>query len=93
MKIVGNTNVQGIMKAYGKNVGNVKKTEGPKFESDKIEISQEAHDFQVAMKALKDLPEVREEKVAELKQQVSSGTYNPSSEDVMNKLLSRLIGS
>jgi len=93
MKIVGNTNVQSVMKAYGKNVGKTKKTEGIKFESDKIEISQEAHDFQVAMKAFKDLPDVREDKVSELKEQVNSGSYKPSSEDVMNKLLSRLEGA
>jgi len=90
MKIVGNPNVQRIMKAYNKDVGKTKKTEGLKFESDKIEISQEAHDFQLAMKALNDLPDVREDKIAEAKEQLESGNYKPSSEDVLNKLLERL---
>ncbi len=67
-----------------------KKQKGSSSNLTKIEISQEAHDFQLAMKALNDLPDVREDKIAEAKEQLESGNYKPSSEDVLNKLLERL---
>lgn len=92
MKIVGNPNVQRIMKAYNKDVEATKKTTGPKFESDKIEISQQAHDYQLAMKALNKLPDTRGEKVEEVKSQLDSGNYKPSSEDILNKILERIKG-
>ena len=90
MKIQGNPNIQSIMKAYGKTAHKAKKTEGQKFEKDKIEISSQAREIQVAMKALKETPEVREAKVNEIKAQIKNGTYNPSAEDVAEKLLGRI---
>ncbi len=67
-----------------------KKAEGMKFEEDKIEISSQAREIQVAMKALKEVPDVREEKVNEIRAQIKNGTYKPSSEDVAEKLLERI---
>ncbi len=61
-----------------------------KFEEDKIEISSQAREIQVAMKALKEVPDVREEKVNEIRAQIKNGTYKPSSEDVAEKLLERI---
>ncbi len=78
------------MKAYGKTPPKAKKTEGMKFEEDKIEISTQAKEIQVAMKALKDLPDVREDKVNEIRAQIKDGSYKPSSEDVAEKLLERI---
>jgi len=90
MKIQSNPNIQKIMKAYGKTPPKAKKAEGMKFEEDKIEISTQAKEIQVAMKALKDLPEVREDKVNEIRAQIKDGSYKPSSEDVAEKLLERI---
>ena len=90
MKIQGNPNIQKIMKAYGKTTPKAQKTEGKKFEEDKIEISSQAREIQVAMKALKELPEVREDKVNEIRAQIKDGTYKPSAEDVAEKLLERI---
>lgn len=78
------------MKAYGKTAPKAKKAEGMKFEEDKIEISSQAREIQVAMKALKEVPDVREEKVNEIRAQIKNGTYKPSSEDVAEKLLERI---
>lgn len=90
MKIQSNPNIQSVMKAYGKTAPKAKKAEGKKFEEDKIEISSQAREIQVAMKALKDVPDVREEKVNEIRAQIKNGTYKPSSEDVAEKLLERI---
>lgn len=43
---------------------------------DNVELSQNARDLQRAQKALQDLPDIREDKVAALKQQIENGTYD-----------------
>jgi negative regulator of flagellin synthesis FlgM len=88
MRINNSQNIQQVMKAYNKNVSKVKKTEKATFQSDKIEISESAKDFQVAMKALSDVPEVREEKVEALKKEIADGKYQPSAKDIAKKMLS-----
>jgi len=88
MKITNQMNIQNVLKTYGKSV---KKTETPDKvvqSSDKVEISSAARDIQVARKALTDLPEVRTEKLDELKQLMASGNYKPSAEDIVDKLFS-----
>jgi len=87
MRINNSQNVQQVLKAYNKNVSKVKKTEETKFKSDKIEISESSKDFQVAMKALEDTPEIREDKVAELKKKIADGNYQPSAQDIAKKML------
>jgi len=87
MKINSQMRINSINKAYGKNVGKVKKTEKAGMKPDTIEISEEAKDFQVAMKAFSELPEVREEKVEALKEKVQSGNYKPSAKDIAAKMM------
>lgn len=90
MKIFNNPNIQKVMKSYGKNVNKVKKSEGIKFSKDKIEISDEAREFQIAKSAFDKLPEIREDKVSEIKDEISKGNYKPSSREVAEKILSSL---
>lgn len=54
--------------------------------TDKIEISNFGQSLAIAKQAVNDAPEIREERVAELKAQISSGTYHVSSEDIAEKL-------
>lgn len=89
MRINNNINVQQVLKGYNKNVGKVKKTEKSAMKRDQIDISQSAKDFQVAMDAFKKLPDVRQEKVDDVKEQLDQGTYKPSAEDVIKKMMSR----
>ncbi|MCC5910838.1 MAG: flagellar biosynthesis anti-sigma factor FlgM [Clostridiaceae bacterium] len=87
MKIFNNPNITKIMKTYNKNnkpTEKVKEIEGTK---DKIEISPKAKEFQVAMQAFKQLPATREDKVAEIKQQIESGSYNVSGKEVVDKII------
>lgn len=88
MRINNSQNIQQVMKAYNKNVSKVKKTEKATLQSDKIEISESAKDFQVAMKALSDVPEIREDKVKDLKKKIVDGNYQPSAKDIAKKMLS-----
>ncbi len=55
--------------------------------ADKVEISSEARDFQAVLNAIKLTPDVREEKVDEIKKKIDSGTYNISGRDVVEKLI------
>ncbi|BCS80900.1 flagellar biosynthesis anti-sigma factor FlgM [Anaerocellum diazotrophicum] len=55
--------------------------------TDKVEISSEARDFQAVLNAIKLTPDVREEKVDEIKKKIDSGTYNVSGRDVVEKLI------
>ena len=87
MKINNQMKINRINKAYGKNVGKVKKTEKSEFKKDKIEISEEAKSFQVAMNAINKLPEARQDKVDELKKQIEEGTYKPSAKEIAKRML------
>lgn len=90
MKIGNSINIQNVMKCYNKTTANVKKQDKVSLSPDKIEISDAAKEYQVAMKAFKQLPEVREDLVNEIKQQIKEGSYKPSSEDIAKKLLASL---
>jgi len=53
---------------------------------DKLSLSQDAVDFQAVMKGLKDAPDVREAKIAELTQQYEAGTYGADANDLAESL-------
>ena len=55
---------------------------------DAYEISQSAKDYQVAKKAVAEAADIRENKVAQLKEALASGTYNVSSPEIAEKILS-----
>jgi len=81
-------NVQNVLKTYGKQVKKSESVDKSAFANDKVEISSEAREIQIARKALSDVPEVRSEKVNELKSQIASGNYKPSASDIVDKLFS-----
>ena len=54
---------------------------------DQLQLSENAKEFQIAMKAFKKLPDIREEKVAQLKEKIQQGTYNVSGKEVTDKIL------
>ena len=88
MKITNQMNVQNVLKTYGKNIKQAETLEKAGIVSDKVEISSMARDIQVARKALSNAPEVRTEKLDEIKQLMASGNYKPSAEDIVDKLFS-----
>jgi negative regulator of flagellin synthesis FlgM len=55
--------------------------------ADKLEISQVAKDYQVAKQAVAQTPDVREDKVNDLKQRIASGTYDVSARELADKLV------
>jgi len=91
MKITGNSNIQNVLNNYQKSIKKSEQVNQSSYQNDKVEISKEARDFQVAMNAINHVPEIREDKVNEVKNQIEAGTYNPSSKDVASKILASII--
>ena len=63
------------------------KTSQQTLKTDTVEISDTAKRIQEAKKQLDAIPDVREDKVAELKNKIESGTYEIDTEKVAGKML------
>lgn len=57
---------------------------------DDFNVSAQARDFQTAYKAAMNAPDVREDRISAIKEQMDKGTYNVSADDVAEKILSQL---
>ncbi len=58
---------------------------------EKVNLSTQAKDIQQIKNTLSQLPDVREEKIQEIKSQVEKGTYNVSGEDIAGKMVGESI--
>ncbi|MDR1559364.1 MAG: flagellar biosynthesis anti-sigma factor FlgM [Clostridiales bacterium] len=58
--------------------------------TDMVTLSTKARDFSAINKVLADTPDIRADKVQNLKAQIDAGTYNVSGMDVANKLFAQL---
>jgi negative regulator of flagellin synthesis FlgM len=56
-----------------------------------VDLSTKAKDIQQVKNALSSVPDVREQKVAEIKSQVQNGTYNVSGEKIAGKMVGESI--
>ena len=59
---------------------------------DQLLLSATAKDAQVARQALANTPDVREEVIAPLKEQIDNGTYEVDTDDFAGKLLEKYNG-
>ncbi|CAN5415829.1 N/A [soil metagenome] len=80
------TDTQREIKNSGKDAGlTIKK--GTAAVGDKLEISSRAAEVGNLVDQLRALPDIRQDKVNALKEQIAAGTYNPSSETIANAIL------
>ncbi len=56
---------------------------------DQVQISQTGQDYQIAKQAVAGTSDIREDKVAEIKERMAKGTYSVDTEDFAKKLLER----
>ncbi len=78
-----------ISQVYQAN-GTFKKVEGTKGpQRDSVQISDFGRDLQVAKEAVAKTPDVREDKVAEIKSAIAAGTYNVPMSALADKLLAQ----
>ena len=76
-----------VSQIYQSNSKMVAKTNSVANANDKFEISQTAKNYQVAKQAVSVAPDIREDKVADIKAKMSSGAYTVKSEDFADKVL------
>ena len=81
------TRVNQVLEIY--NTNRVKKLEqSNKAEGkDVFALSKEAKDFQTAFNALSKVPDIRQEKVQEIKQKIQSGNYSITAQEVADKIV------
>lgn len=91
MRIDGLPQVTGIYTNDKKvsRVENLNNVEGIK---DNVKISEVGKDYAIAQKALKDIPDVRQNKVDEVKAKMEKGEYaNVKSEDIATKIIGGIL--
>lgn len=88
---ISDKQVQQVIKAYGDQIRRQEKATPKPLESTshEIKLSPESQEYLSAMQSLKALPEAEDARVAELRQQVETGTYQVNSEQLARKMLSR----
>ena len=90
MKIWGDIpKVPGIYGNTGK-ISRYTKTGEVLSKKDELSISGTAKDFSIAMKAVRQIPEVRQEKVNEIIQKMQRGEYSVKASEVAEKILESL---
>jgi len=57
---------------------------------DEIALSTTAKDFQAVYKALSTTPDIRVDKVGDIKEKMKSGNYNVAAEEVADKIMSNV---
>jgi negative regulator of flagellin synthesis FlgM len=58
-----------------------------------VQLSSTHTTLQAAKAALADTPDVRADRVAELRSQLQSGQYNPSNDEIAGAMMSQLFGN
>lgn len=95
MKIDGNKpNIDNKTILNDKKVDNIK-TENNKrtvvgsddISSDRVNLSSKARDFHKIAEVIKHTPDIREEKVNELKEAIKKGTYKADSKKIAEKMI------
>ena len=56
---------------------------------DEVQISQAGRDYQVAKQAVAEAPDIRENKVAQLKSSIESGSYKVGTDDFAARLIEK----
>ncbi|MBQ5852370.1 MAG: flagellar biosynthesis anti-sigma factor FlgM [Lachnospiraceae bacterium] len=80
-----------IQQIYG--TSNIKKTEEKKVTTgsfkDQLLLSATGKDAQIAKQAVANTPDVREDKIAALKEQIQNDTYEVDADDFADKILEK----
>lgn len=86
MRIEAYNQVAGLYKASG--IGKTSRT-GSVVGKDEVQISRAGRDFQIAKQAVAQSPDIREDKVAQLKARIDSGEYQVAAGDFAAKLMEK----
>jgi len=81
--------ISGISGIYDKqkNFNKVERPSAVASKKDVVSISNKAKDFQTVMKALKENPDIRQDKVNEFTQKYETGTYNVTGGEIADRII------
>jgi len=87
MRIPGD--ISKITGVYGtqNNINKVGRTGSVSSKKDVVSISNEAKDFQTIFKALKEVPDIRQDKVDSIIGKIEAGNYSVSGRDVAERIV------
>lgn len=87
MRISGN--VSGVTGIYtnDKKISKVENVNKVSETKDDVKISNVGKDYAVALNALKDVPDVRQDKVDDISSKISKNEYSVSGEDIADKIM------
>jgi len=92
--IISRAQVQNILKIYSKdNLNKMEPKQAGKTteKKDDLTISEESRIKQKAMQVIKQTEDIRQDKVDYLKQEIGSGTYTVTDDEVAEKMIYRAI--
>ena len=79
-----------VAQLYNKNkTVKTQKTDVTSAARDEVQISSFGRDYQIAKQAVAEASDIREDRVAQLKESVNSGNYNVDVNDFANRLLQK----
>lgn len=79
--------VESMYKIYNNTKLNKVNKENSKEQIDELKISERALDFQHALNKIKDVEDIRVDKVNDIKSRIVAGTYDVSGREIANKLV------
>lgn len=74
-----------------KKLNKIDNASGVSSKKDFISISNRAKDFQTAVKALRRVPDVRQDKINEIMEKYESGNYDVNGNDIADKILKSVL--
>lgn len=83
-------NVSGVMGAYTQHQARkVARTQAstPPERNDEVRLSREAQDILTLKDKVAQAPDVRRERIEELRRQIEAGTYRPSARQIADRML------
>ncbi len=93
--IISNNQIQRLLALYLRQDAKsspVQKEEGAKVfqeEAYKLSVNRDVEAYYAARQAIRDLPDIREDRLAKIEKQVKSGTYEVKDEEVAEKMIGR----
>lgn len=94
--IISNNQIRNLLRTYNKDIGISKTNIVPGVKSktaskDELAISGESRIKQRAFQAARQADDIRQDRVDDLREQISTGTYTVSDDEVAEKMIGRAI--
>lgn len=92
--IISKAQVQNLLQVYGKdkNINRAPSPSGTRsIKKDALAISDESRIKQKAMQAIRQADDIRLDKVGDLQERISAGTYTLNEDEVAEKMIERAI--